>query len=142
MENGSAAPDRRPFADLGEHKYCQLVSFRRDGAAVPTPVWFAVEGGRLYVKTDTPSGKVRRIRNDPRVQVAPCTLRGRRLGPLSEGRGRIVAAHEEAVAEAALRRRYRLGRRLFTLFVEPLLLMRGSSPVYLEIVPAAEAAAP
>jgi len=119
-------------------KYCQLVTFRRNGARMPTPVWFAVRDGRLLVKTESPSGKVKRIRNDARVEVAPCTLRGRLRGAFVAGRARLLAADEEPAAEAALRRRYGVGRRIFALVVEPFFHLRGQRSVYLEIAPAAE----
>jgi PPOX class probable F420-dependent enzyme len=124
------------FAGLAGHRYCQLVTFRRTGAGVPTPVWFAVSGDRLYVKTEHPSGKVRRIRNDARVEVAPCTLRGRVLGAFVAGRARVLDPAEAEVAERALRARYGLVRRLFGLLVEPLFALRGLAAVYLEVVPA------
>jgi uncharacterized protein len=124
------------FAGLAGHKYCQLVTFRRSGVGVPTPVWFAVAGDRLYVKTERPSGKLKRIRNDARVEVAPCTLRGRALGGFVAGRARVLAAAETDVAERALRSRYGLVRRLFGLVVEPLFALRGLTSVYLEVVPA------
>jgi uncharacterized protein len=123
------------FESLDGHKYCQLVTFRRNGVAMPTPVWFAPAGRRLYVKTESPSGKLRRIRNDPRVEVAPCTVAGRRLGPPVEGQARVLEVREEPVAEHALRDRYGVGRRIFGLLVEPVLRRRGLASVYLEIVP-------
>lgn len=121
-------------------KYCQLVTFRRNGTPMPTPVWFAVRDGRLLVKTETPSGKVKRIRNDARVEVAPCTLRGRLRGAFVAGRARLLAAEEEPAAEAVLRRRYGVGRKIFALVVEPLFHLRGQRSVYLEIAPAGEVA--
>jgi uncharacterized protein len=123
------------FRSLDGHKYCQLVTFRRGGTAVPTPVWFAVDGDQLYVKTEDPSGKVKRIRNDARVRVAPCTIAGRQLGAAVGGVARILAGAETGRAERTLRRRYGLGRRLFERLVEPLLRWRGSAPLYLEITP-------
>jgi PPOX class probable F420-dependent enzyme len=124
------------FAPLAGHKYCQLVTFRRSGAAVRTPVWFAVDGDRLYVKTEKPSGKVRRIGNDPRVEVAPCTALGRPLGEPLRGRARLLGPDESDVAERVLRSRYGVGRRLFGALVEPIFARRGLTPVYLEVVPA------
>lgn len=124
---------------LAPFKYCQLVTFRRNGEAMPTPVWFAVRDGRLLVKTETPSGKVKRIRNDPHVEVAPCTLRGRLRGPFAAARARLLAPEEEASAERVLQRRYGLGRRLFAVLVEPWFHLRGQRSVYLEIAPVGEA---
>lgn len=51
---------------LGRERYVSLATFRRDGRAVPTPVWVAEHAGRLYVFTEGTAGKVKRLRNDPR----------------------------------------------------------------------------
>lgn len=141
MHTGPALAEALPapgagFPALARYKHCQLVTFRRTGKAVPTPVWFALDTGRLYVKTEDPSGKVKRIRRDGRVRVAPCTIGGRPIGPAIEGRARIVPPGDVARAERALRRRYGLGRRLFVAGVEPIFRLRGLKPIYLEIVPA------
>lgn len=128
------------FGPLAGHRYCQLITFRRNGAAMPTPVWFAVRGDRLYVKTERPSGKLRRIRNDARVEVAPCTVLGRMVGAPVAGRARILGPDEIDVAERALRARYGLGRRLFGLVVEPIFAARGLRPAYVEVTPAEVAA--
>ena len=122
------------FAQLADHKYCQLVTFRRDGKGVETPVWFALEGDRVYVKTEDPSGKVKRIRREARVQVAPCTVTGKHLGPATDATARILTSeHETRRAEDVLRRRYALGRRLFSLLVEPWFRLRGQREIYLEV---------
>ena len=125
----------RHFRSLDGHKYCQLVTFRRDGTAVATPVWFASDGDRLFVKTEDPSGKVKRIRRDGRVRVAPCTVAGRLLGPPVVAMARVLPDVETGHAESTLRRRYGLGRRVFERVVEPILRWRGTAPLYLEIVP-------
>jgi uncharacterized protein len=136
LEQPSAGPGRKAnFAALDGHKYCQLVTFRRSGKAVPTPVWFAVGGDRLYVKTEDPSGKIKRIRNDAHVTVAPCTVLGRERGAAIDGIARILAPSETAHAEKTLRRRYGFGRWLFTVLVEPIFRFRGLAPIYLEIAP-------
>jgi hypothetical protein len=123
------------FEALQGFKYCQLVTFRRNGTGVRTPVWFALDGGRLYVKTEDPSGKVKRIRNDGRVRVAPCSVAGRDLGPELDGVARILGPSETPHAETVLRRRYGFGRWLFTVLVEPIFRWRGRAPLYLEITP-------
>ena len=127
---------RGPFADLAGHAYCRLVTFRRNGVPVATPMWFAVESDRIYMKTEAPSGKLKRIANDPRVEVGPCSVAGRPLGAAAAGRARLLDAVEAARAEAVLRRRYGLGRRLFARLVEPLFRLRGLASVYLEVAPA------
>ena len=57
-----------------------LTTFRKTGAGVPTPVWFGEQDGKLYVMTRSDMGKAKRIRNNPQVRVAPCTIRGKVTG--------------------------------------------------------------
>lgn len=124
-----------------DHSYLQLVTFRRSGAGVETPVWFASAGPRLYVQTEDPSGKVRRLRRDSRCEIGPCTLRGRALGPRVAARARILPPDDAAQAERVLAARYGLGRRLFMALVVPVFRWRGKREVYLEIVADGQGAA-
>jgi uncharacterized protein len=110
---GDQEPTSWDPALLQGHKHGLLVSFRRNGAAVATPVWFGIDAGRLYLRSGTEDGKVKRIRRDPYVLVAPCTFSGRPLGRPMAARARILASHEERRAEHALRRNYGLGRWIY-----------------------------
>jgi uncharacterized protein len=102
------------FGHLKGHKYSLVVTYRRSGEAVPTPVWFGVDAdGRLYFRTYAPSVKVRRIRNDPRVRIAPCTVRGKPLGPSAEGAARVLSEAEEEHAERTIQSNYGLFRRAY-----------------------------
>lgn len=58
-------------------KYVSITSFRRDGTGVATPVWFVQEGGRPLAQTGANSGKIKRIRRNPRVMIVPCGATGR-----------------------------------------------------------------
>jgi PPOX class probable F420-dependent enzyme len=121
------------FDALRGHKYCLLVTYRRSGEPVPTPVWFGLEGERaLFVRTESDAGKVKRIRRDPRVLVAPASARGKPTGPLAEGSARVLEGEEEDRAESALRANYGLGRKLYEGMSGPL----GVETVYLEVTPA------
>ena len=62
---------------LGQCKFVRLTTFRRDGTAVPTPVWQVRDGDRLLVITNGTTGKVKRLRHTPRVLIAACDPRGR-----------------------------------------------------------------
>ncbi len=98
------------FPALEGHKNINLATFRKSGEPVVTPVWYIVLDGKLYVRTGAGSGKVKRIRNNPRVLLAPTTVRGKRIGPKSEAKARILGPGEEELAEKAierLRRRYK-----------------------------------
>ena len=68
-------------AAIHAQKYISLTTFRKTGAPVPTPVWFGEQDGKLYVMTRSDMGKTKRIRNNPQVKVAPCTMRGKVTGP-------------------------------------------------------------
>lgn len=121
------------FDHLRGSKYCLLVTYKRSGEAVATPVWFGLAGGILYVRSDADTAKVRRIRNDPCARVGPCTARGKPLGPPAEGRARVLEEPAEIeVAEAALEANYGLGRKLYERAVGAL----GIETVYLEVTPA------
>jgi uncharacterized protein len=109
-----AAVSARGFDHLRGHKYALLVTYRRSGEGVPTPVWFGVDDrGHAYVRTGKLAAKVKRIGNDPRVKLAPCTVRGKPVGPYAEGTARVVPPGEEDKAEQALQANYGLGRKLY-----------------------------
>ena len=123
------------FDELRGHKYALLVTFRRDGRAVPTPTWFGLgRDGHVYTYTFADAGKVKRLRNDGRTLLAPCNVRGRPLGPAVEGRGRILPRSEWARAEAAIAANYGLGRRAYNL---PWRRREPEAMTYLEVSPLA-----
>jgi len=76
--------------DLDRHRYISLATFRRSGAEVTTPVWFAALGARLYVFTMSDSGKVKRLRHTPQARVAPSNGRGRVQGAWQPATARLV----------------------------------------------------
>jgi uncharacterized protein len=121
------------FEHLRGHKYCLLVSYKRSGEAVPTPVWFGLGDGKVYVRSEANVAKVKRIRNHPQVRLAPCTVRGKPLGPPADGRARVLEQPgDEQEAEVALQANYGLGRKLYEGAGGAL----GTETVYLEIAPA------
>jgi uncharacterized protein len=91
-------------------KYISLSTFRKNGEKVATPVWFGEEGGKLYVMTRLKFGKTKRIRNNPQVTVAPCTIRGKVTGPESAAVARILPLEEQAHARQTVDRKYLLAR--------------------------------
>jgi PPOX class probable F420-dependent enzyme len=112
--DAAAKPGTAPdLTSLQGHKYCLLVSFRRSGEPVPTPVWFGLERGRAYFNSRERNAKVKRIRREPHVRVGPCSFRGKPLGPLAEGSARVLPRAEERMAEVALRSNYGLVRRAY-----------------------------
>jgi PPOX class probable F420-dependent enzyme len=97
---------------LRNAKYLSLTTFRRDGTAVPTPVWFVIEGDHLLVFTGSSTGKVKRIRNNPQVTVAACNPRGVVKGPVLAATATILPASEGARINRLFDARYPVARPL------------------------------
>jgi PPOX class probable F420-dependent enzyme len=100
-----ARADHR-LAQLAAERYLSLETYRRTGQAVPTPVWFVVHGETIYVYTLASAGKVKRIRNNPRVRIAPCEARGTLKGLWIDATARIVDEGEAAQAHELLVAKY------------------------------------
>lgn len=111
-------------------RHCVLVSHRADGTPVPTPVWIGVDGERVFVRTGVDAYKVKRIRRDPAVLLAPSTSRGRPTGAAMSGYARVLDRDEEPLAECALRARQGLLRRFYVSTMD-----RRLPVVYIEIGP-------
>lgn len=92
--------------DWSRQRHLIMVTLRRSGERVATPVWAASDGAVLYVRTQRASGKVKRVRNNGSVLIAPCTTRGVPLAAPVDGRASLLAPEQEHVAERALRRKY------------------------------------
>lgn len=104
----------KPFID---QKYISLESFKRNGQGVATPVWFAQnEDGTLYTYSLADAGKVKRIRNNPRVRIAPCTMQGRVTGDWVEAEARIVTGEQDHLGHELLRRKYGLPKKIGDFF--------------------------
>ncbi len=125
------APRSGSIAEIRDCKRSLLVTYRRDGTPVPTPVWAAEAGGLLYVRTERTAGKVKRLHSDPRLLVAPCTVRGKPLGQPFQATARMLAPEDEPLAERVLAARYGLGRAIFEWAMDILRVDMG----YLEIMP-------
>ncbi len=92
---------------LAGHGYLSLATFRRDGRKVATPVWFAQVADDLVVFSAASAGKVKRLRNSSRAEVAACDIRGRLRGPWLSAQAFIMDNPDQIVAaHAALRKRY------------------------------------
>jgi PPOX class probable F420-dependent enzyme len=109
-------------------KYISLATFRKTGVAVYTPIWFAEDGGKLYFMTNSKLGKVKRIRNNAQVKIAPCTIRGKITGPEFAATAGILPTTEADRVRRVIKAKYWLARVPF--------LWRNTD-TYVEIVPAA-----
>jgi uncharacterized protein len=112
------------FAAFAGQKYLNLETFRKNGEGVKTPVWFAVDPSvnldsseaKLYVYTTGDTGKVKRIRNNNRVRVAPCNASGGLLGEWVDARADIVAGAEAGRGMQLLNKKYVPWKQLLDFF--------------------------
>ena len=113
------SPVRRPAADLAARfpgRFLSVTSFKRDGTGVATPVWFVSDGRRLYALTDLHSAKVRRMRREPRVLVAPCRAGGGLRGEPVPARAEVLTSTGELEhVRKLLLERYRISYRVVML---------------------------
>ena len=98
------------LAAFDGEKYISIESFKRNGDGVKTPVWFVLHNGIFYVYTEADSWKVKRIRNNPRVRVAVCNVRGTVKGPWLDATASIIEGDERRMADALLDRKYFMKR--------------------------------
>ena len=100
-------PDSK-LAQFEGQKYISLETFKKNGQGVPTPVWFVLHDDRLYAYSDADSWKVKRIRNNPRVRVAVCNMRGTLRGPWLDATASLIEGEERRTADQLLDRKYLL----------------------------------
>lgn len=112
--------------EIQGQRYVSLATFRKNGVAVYTPVWFAEEGNNLYFMTNSKLGKCKRIRNNPKVKIAPCTIRGKITGPESSATARFLPSDQSAHIRQLIKNKYWLARLPF--------LWRNTD-TYIEITP-------
>jgi uncharacterized protein len=117
---------------LDDARYVSLLSFKRDGNGVATPVWAAPLDGKLVVFTAGDSFKVKRIGRNPKVRVARCDVRGKVLGPWIDGTCTIVPdeARQRRML-GALNAKYGLQARVLNFFSH--LAGRDTKRAFLEI---------
>ncbi|MEV7875539.1 PPOX class F420-dependent oxidoreductase [Microbacterium sp. NPDC089188] len=103
------------WREIASSPFVSLGTFRKNGALVAVPVWIARDGDELVVTSERSTGKVKRLRNDPRVVLRPCS----RMGSIDpdaitvEAHARIAApATDDDRADRALRRKYGLQFRI------------------------------
>lgn len=122
------------LAGLQGYRFLNLATVRRNGVPVVTMVLFALANGRIYIWTTKDSGKVKRIRNNPTVQIALSTRLGRPLGQIADATARMLSATEKVDAQSLTDREFRWLKKVFGL----ILRLQGREQVYLEITPTEE----
>jgi uncharacterized protein len=136
LEVAGGAGKATDLAGLRGARQCLVVTFKRSGDPVPTPVNFGLCGGNLYFRSEPRSGKVRRIGRNPRVRVGPCNFRGRPSGAMVEGTAQLLSGEDARRADAALADNWSSGMKLLERGIDRLPI----EMVYLEVEPSALAA--
>jgi len=93
-------------------KHISLETYRKTGEAVRTPVWFIEENGELFVRTDSSTGKIKRIRNNPRVRIALCNARGTVKGTWVDGEARMIEPESSEHVFSLLKKKYGMSYRI------------------------------
>lgn len=112
------------FAGFAGQQYLSLETFKKNGQGVKTPVWFAADSSekldsgaaKLYVYTIGVSGKVKRIRNNSNVKIAPCNMRGDVQGDWVPAQAEIVSGAEAAHGMELLNKKYLPWKQLLDFF--------------------------
>jgi PPOX class probable F420-dependent enzyme len=98
---------------LEKGNYLSFATLKKSGDWVATPVWFAPLDGHYYLFSAGDAGKVKRLRNFSQVRLAPCTVTGKLTGEWLESTAELLSTpEEEALALAALRRKYGLSMKI------------------------------
>jgi PPOX class probable F420-dependent enzyme len=106
------------LAQFVGQKYLSLETLRKNGSAVRTPVWFAEAGGIFYLYSLADAGKVKRIRNNPHVRMAPSDIRGKIHGEWVPARARILDGDEALRADNLLNKKYGAMKKIGDIFAK------------------------
>lgn len=128
--DSASTQNQASFAVLCHAKTALLTSFRRNGQGVGTPVGLVVVGNKAYFTTWSTTGKIKRLANNPRVTLAPCTQQGKPLGPTVEGIAHRLegAGTEEARKHLGSALRFWMWALIYKLFFR-------ARPVLYEVMP-------
>jgi PPOX class probable F420-dependent enzyme len=126
---------RGDFSAFAGVRQCLLVTFNRLGAAVPSPMNFGMADGKIYMRTEGGSAKVKRLRNNPRVVIAPSTFRGKpRAAPVA-ATARILPDSEVERADAIIAANWTLVMKLGERTLDHTTHRFDMPPVYIEFTP-------
>jgi PPOX class probable F420-dependent enzyme len=104
---------------LATAHYVSVTTFRHNGIGVATPVEFVMQDGSLYFRTLPDAGKVKRIRREPRVLLARCTMRGRLTGHKLAGIATLLSRDETQALLPAFDAKYGLVWRILARLRRP-----------------------
>ncbi|MDQ3576345.1 MAG: PPOX class F420-dependent oxidoreductase [Actinomycetota bacterium] len=120
---------------LGDSKYLLVTTFRRDGTPVSTPVWVVRDGDRLLFGSAAQTGKIKRIRNSGRVELASCDLRGNPSGDTVKGTAVLLDQGGVTRVRTLLGRKYGLIGRVTMLGGRIRRGANGTAAVSIDLTP-------
>ncbi|MEM7078025.1 MAG: PPOX class F420-dependent oxidoreductase [Pseudomonadota bacterium] len=95
------------FTALKDQAYVSLITIRRSGIEVATPIWMATIDEDFYAFSAAEAGKVKRLRHTSTVRLAACDVRGKLLGEYYAGTAELIDDPDTiALAHQALRSKY------------------------------------
>jgi PPOX class probable F420-dependent enzyme len=117
---------------IGAAKTILLTTYRRNGTPVGTAVHVVRDGDRLFMRTYDPSGKIKRLRHNPEVDIAPSTIAGQPTGPSFHAHAVFLEGEDAQRARQALSRKYPIAHRFLIPWIHRL---RGYKTVQMELIP-------
>lgn len=104
-----------PLSSYRQQQYMNIETYRKTGEALRTPVWFVEANGELCFTTEARSGKVKRLRRNPAVRVAPCKVNGELVGDWHPGTARFLSEDEIPMVKRIYSRKYGIQKVFFDL---------------------------
>jgi PPOX class probable F420-dependent enzyme len=117
------------LSQLSNFKYIDIETYRKNGTGVRTPIWFIIYQGLIYFRSDAKSGKVKRIRNNPHVRIAPCDIRGNVKGNWFDGKVKFADSAESSIVYSMIDKKYGFVATLVRIFNK----IRHTNPVVIGI---------
>jgi PPOX class probable F420-dependent enzyme len=94
------------ISGLSEMKYINLETYKKNGQPVRTPVWFVIYNKKIYFRTDSNSGKVKRIMNNQNVSIAACDLLGKIKAEWIKGAAKIANDVDPETINTLINKKY------------------------------------
>lgn len=126
---GSSSGSNNKISQFSNQKYINLETYRKNGQPVQTPVWFVLDSGIIYVRTDKNSGKIKRAKKNSHVSITPCNARGHPKGEWVDGEIRMVSTSESERAFLLLEQKYGLQGKVIRMFNK----LRNTAPIVISI---------
>ncbi len=112
MPEEQTSMEKTGISQFAGQKYLAIETYRKNGEAVRTPVWFIEKEGTLFVRTDSDTGKVKRIKRNPHIRIALSGMRGEPKGAWIDSEAKLAGEEEAEQAYRLLKQKYGLQYRL------------------------------